>query len=138
MNNIKEIITYLIVGLLTTIASWVAAYICKCVLEPDIAIQNTIINAISWIVGVSVAYPMNRKLVFGSLNPNILREFLDFAASRISTLILDVLIMWLTVNILCFNYWFSKIIISTTVVMVTNYILSKTIVFKNNKSLDVD
>ena len=89
---------------------------------------------ISWVAGVLFAYPLNRKWVFKSKNPHILKEFTGFASSRFSTWVLDVFIMWLTVNVFHWNYWISKIFISSVLVMIVNYIFSKFLVFRKKKN----
>ncbi len=130
MIKYREIIVYLIVGVLTTIVSWAAAYVGKFFLDTDITWQNTVNNAISWAAGVLFAYPLNRKWVFQSKNKEIMKEFFGFASSRISTLILDIVIMWLTVNVIGMNYWIAKIFISAVLVTIANYVFSKLLIFK--------
>lgn len=131
-NKYEEILIYLIVGVITTIISWGAAFLGKLVLNTDISWQNTLNNTFSWLVGVLVAYPMNRRWVFKSTNDKILKEFLGFAASRVSTLIMDVFIMWLTVNVIHMNYWIAKIFISSVIVTIANYVFSKLLIFKKH------
>lgn len=125
-----EILIYLIVGVMTTIVSWGAAYLGKLVLNTDISWQNTANNTFSWLVGVLFAYHLNRKWVFKSVNEKIFKEFLGFAASRVSTLLMDIVIMWLTVNIIHMNYWIAKIFISSVIVTIANYVFSKVLIFK--------
>ena len=127
----REIIVYLIVGVLTTVVSWGAAFLGKLFLDVEgSSLQNFINNTISWVVGVLFAYPLNRKWVFQSTNPQVMKEFLGFASSRISTWIMDIVIMWFTVNILNMNYWIGKIFISAVVVTIANYVFSKLLIFK--------
>lgn len=126
----EEIIIYLIVGVMTTIVSWAAAFLGKLVLDMDVSWQNTLNNMISWAAGVLFAYPLNRKWVFKSKNPKILNEFLGFASSRVSTLLMDIVIMWLTVNVIHMNYWIAKIFISSVIVTIANYVFSKLLIFK--------
>ena len=71
----REILVYLIVGVLTTIFSWLACYVAKFFLDPTDTMQNNIINTIGWVAGVCFAYPLNRRWVFRSSNPHILKEF---------------------------------------------------------------
>lgn len=131
MVKYREIIVYLIVGVLTTIFSWGVAYVGKLFLDVDgSSFQNFINNLLSWVAGVLFAYPLNRKWVFQSTNPQILKEFLGFASSRVSTLIMDVVIMWLTVNVWGMNYWIAKICISAVIVTIANYVFSKLLIFK--------
>lgn len=129
----EEIIIYLIVGVMTTIVSWGAAFLGKLVLNMDIPWQNTLNNAFSWLVGVLFAYPLNRRWVFKSKNKKILKEFSGFAASRISTLIMDIVIMWLTVNVIRMSYWIAKIFISSVIVTIANYVFSKLLIFKKKE-----
>lgn len=132
MNKYREIIVYLIVGVLTTIVSWAACFVFeRFLLNPDISWQNALLNTIGWIAGVCFAYPTNRRWVFQSTNPKILKEFGEFAVSRLSTWILDIVIMELTVNVWSMNYWVAKIFISSVLVVILNYVFSKVFIFKN-------
>ena len=71
----KEIINYLIFGVLTTVVSLVTYYICVfTVLDPDNAIQLQSANVISWIISVAFAYITNRKFVFESKEKNKIKE----------------------------------------------------------------
>lgn len=126
----EEIANYLVVGVLTTIVSWGAAWIADLFLNPDISWQNFVINTISWGAGVVFGYFANRKYVFKSTNPEMMKEFISFAGGRVSTWILDVIIMEVTVNLLSLPYWPCKIFISSVLVMVANYVLSKLFVFR--------
>lgn len=126
----EEILIYLIVGVMTTIVSWGAAYLGKLILDTDIPWQNTVNNTFSWLAGVLFAYPLNRRWVFKSTNPQIIKEFFGFATSRVSTLIMDNVIMWLTVNVIRMNYWIAKIFISSVIVTIANYVFSKLLIFK--------
>lgn len=126
----EEIIAYLIVGVLTTIVSWGACFIAELFLNADIGWQNAIINTIGWVAGVVFGYFTNRKFVFKSTNPEMMKEFITFAGGRVSTWLLDILIMFVTVNLIHMNYWIAKIFISSVLVMIANYVLSKLFVFK--------
>lgn len=130
----KELINYLIFGVLTTVISLAVYYLSIFTfLNPDIAIQLQIANIISWVAGVTFAYFTNRKFVFESVNENKLQEATKFVSSRVTTLLLDMFIMWLFVTILHFNNKIMKLV-SQVLVIVGNYILSKLLVFKNNKN----
>lgn len=130
----REILIYLIVGVLTTIFSWAACFIFeRFLLNPDITWQNALINTIGWIAGVCFAYPLNRKWVFRSTNPKVIKEFGEFAVSRLSTWILDLVVMELTVNVWALDYWISKIFISSVLVTILNYVFSKIFIFKKEK-----
>jgi len=129
----EEILVYLVVGVLTTIFSWFACFLSKFILDTDVSWQNMMVQTIGWLAGVLFAYPLNRSWVFKSSNPNILGEFAGFAGSRVSTWILDIVIMWVTVNLMGMNYWIAKILISSVLVTIANYVFSKLLVFRKKE-----
>lgn len=126
----EEMISYLIVGVLNTLVSWAAWFLCAyTILDAKIVWHNFLLSLISWVVGVIFGYFMNRKYVFKSKEPDMLREFLQFSGGRVSTWVLDEVMMILMVNVLTINEAFSKIFVSV-LVMIGNYIISKFFVFK--------
>lgn len=135
MVKYEEIIAYLIVGVLTTIVSWATCWIFEAtLLNPDIGWQNAVINTLGWAAGVLFGYVTNRKYVFKSKNPRIMKEFTQFAGARVSTWLLDIVIMYVTVNMIHMDYWIAKIFISSVLVMIANYVFSKVFVFKKDKT----
>lgn len=128
----KEIINYLIVGVLTTMVSLGTYYISVITfLNPNNPLQLQIANVISWIAAVSFAYVTNRKFVFESRNSNILKELATFVGARIATLLMDMFCMFLMVTCLGINDKIAKIIVQV-IVTVANYIFSKLWVFHSN------
>ena len=125
----KEIILYLIFGVLTTVISLLTYYaLVYTILNPDNAWQLQLANIISWIAGVLFAYVTNRKYVFESKNKNKKKEITKFFLSRVITLLMDMVIMFVGVTVLKGNDKIIKII-SQVVVIVLNYLFSKLIVF---------
>lgn len=137
MNNIKElylkykeIINYLIFGVLTTVVSLATYYICVYTfLNPDNSLQLQVANIVSWIAGVTFAYITNRKFVFESEEQEKLKEAGKFVTSRIATLLTDMLIMFIGVTILKLNDKIIKLI-SQIIVIIANYLLNKMLVFR--------
>ncbi len=128
----QEIINYLIFGVLTTVVSLIAYYVLTIIiLDPKLNLELQIANILSWCIGVLFAYFTNRKFVFNSTNQNKKKEFFTFVSARISTLILDMLVMFIGVSLLYFNDKIVKLI-SQVLVIIGNYILSKIIVFKKD------
>lgn len=126
----KEIINYLIFGVLTTVVSLATYYLLVfTILDPNNPLELQIANIISWITCVTFAYITNRKYVFNSKNKNILKEIVKFYSSRLTTLFLDMLIMFIFVTKLEFNDKIIKIIVQIIIILL-NYILSKILVFK--------
>lgn len=126
----EEIINYIIVGGLTTFVSLASYYICVVIfLNPNNAFELQIANIISWVLAVSFAYFANRKYVFKSKNINKVKESLKFYLSRVSTLLIDMVVMFCLVTLFSINDKISKLIVQV-IVMVLNYIFSKIFVFK--------
>ena len=129
-NKYREVINYLIFGFLTTVISLLVYYILVfTIINPHNPILLQVANIISWIVGVIFAYVTNRRYVFNSKNQNKVKEASKFIIARIITLIMDMLIMFIGVTILKYNDKIIKII-SQILVIVSNYLFSKIIVFK--------
>ena len=126
----REIINYLIVGGLTTLVSLGTYYACVLTfLDPRNAIQLQAANIISWIAAVVFAYFTNRRFVFDSHDPNMIREGAAFFASRIGTLLMDMGTMFLLVTVIGMNDKIAKLIVQV-IVTVGNYIFSKYLVFR--------
>ena len=108
-NKYKELISYGIVGILTTLVSLISYYICvSFFLDPKNNIQLQIANIVSWILSVTFAYFTNRKYVFESKETNKLKECFDFYISRISTLLIDMFMMFILVSLMGINNKISK------------------------------
>ena len=132
-NKHREIIAYLIVGIMTTLVSWAVYSLLRIVLDMNVPLQVQIAVFMRWFAGVLFAYFTNRKYVFQSRDPKMLLEFLKFVGSRVTTLLSDMFIMWLMVSVLGINDWIATLT-SAVVVTVLNYIFSKMLVFKKNSS----
>ena len=130
IKKYEEFIRYIIIGGLTTLVSLGVYYLLVyTILNPDIPFELQLTNIISWIVSVTFAYFTNRSFVFKSRDKSNFKEVLEFYLSRVSTLVLEMILMYLLVTVLHFN---DKIfiIIAQVIVILANYILSKFIVFK--------
>ena len=126
----EEIINYLIVGVCTMIFSLIFYFIStRTFLDPNNPFELQIANLIKWISGVLFAYVTNRIFVFKSKNSNIFKEFVQFTSSRVSTLFLDMFIMWLMVTKMGLADVIA-VMVSQVVITVSNYMLSKLFVFK--------
>ena len=129
----KEIINYLIVGLLTTVVSLATYYICVLtVLNPQDPLELQIANVISWVLAVLFAYFTNRKYVFESNNPNVIQEGARFFFFFFGTLLIDMGTMFLLVTIIGMNDKIAKLIVQV-IVTVGNYLFSKLLVFRGEK-----
>ncbi len=143
LNNIiklyekyKKIINYIIFGTLTAIVNIGVKYLLLFTLldaSNGFELQTAIV--ISWIAAVLFAYFTNRKYVFESTNNNKLKEFISFVIGRISTLLIEMFIMWFFITFLKLNsnlYVVIFTLISQAFVIIGNYFFSKLFVFKKN------
>lgn len=125
----KEVINYLIFGVLSTIVNFVTYYIAAKLL----GIDEVISSGISWFCSVLFAYITNKIFVFESKTKGIkelAKEITTFFLARIASGILcDVGTFAIMVKVLHINDIISKIITQVMVVIV-NYIFSKLIIFK--------
>ena len=129
MKNIiqknKEIIMYLVFGVLTTVVNIVVYYIFSNLLHMNYLFSN----AMAWFLSVLFAYVTNRKYVFDSKNNQIIKEAISFFCSRLATGIMDMVLMWFLVNFNIVNDVVAKVVVNV-IVVILNYILSKLVVFK--------
>lgn len=126
-NKYKEIINYLIAGVLTTVVSILSYELFKNIFN----IHYIISNVLSWIIAVTFAYIVNSKYVFESnkKDKQKIKEFVSFVSCRILSLLIETLSMYLMVDIIKTNSDIAKII-AQFIVLVLNYLFSKFFTFK--------
>ncbi len=123
-SKLQEIVNYLFFGVCTTLVSIVSYFVLRLVID-----NYMICTVLSWILAVLFAYVTNRIYVFKSKEDNKLKEFVSFISSRILTLLLELDLMFVLVDIMSLSDRISKIGVQV-IVIVANYVLSKLIVFK--------
>lgn len=124
----KEVILYLIFGILTTGVNIAVFWICDTLIH----IEYKAGNIIAWIFSVAFAFFMNKFFVFESKNKSNIeasKEAIKFILARIFSLVVDMLLMVLMIDVLKFYSLVAKII-SNLVVVIINYVVSKFIIFK--------
>ena len=120
----KEQLLYIVFGIATTLVNFIAYF-----LFSKLNFGTVISTVLAWILAVLFAFFTNRKYVFKASENGFLKQILGFFLMRITTGILDVLIMVLFVDVLEFNDLLIKIL-SNVLVIILNYIFSKFLVFK--------
>ena len=96
-----------------------------------LCITNVISNIFAWIISVLFAFIANKLFVFESKDLSrfvFLNELLKFVLARLSTGLIDILIMFITVDVMGLNAAVWKVV-SNIIVIIGNYILSKFLVF---------
>ena len=130
----KETILYLVFGVFSTIVN-IATYL-FCTRQLNIDFLKS--NAIAWIAAVLFAYITNKLFVFESKNINIaflIKEFTTFVSCRILSGIIEMVLMYIMINIISINDVIVKIT-TNVVVVILNFIFSKLIIFKKNKQFE--
>ena len=127
----REMISYLIFGVLTTVVNLVVFQLCDAVL----GIYYIAANVIAWIIAVIFAYVTNKLFVFESKSWElklVVREVISFGSARILSLLFETGFIALTVEVMGMPKFISKIIASIFVVII-NYVASKLFIFKKKK-----
>ncbi len=121
----EEIINYLIFGVLTTLISILSYAFFTRLINFDYVISNIL----SWILSVTFAFFTNQKYVFKTSSSNKIKDMFKFYLSRLTSLGIELITMYILVTLLSLNDMISKIIVQF-VAIVLNYVLSKLFVFK--------
>lgn len=127
----KQKIFYVFFGVCTTIVNFIAYLFASriCDLKPTIA------TLFAWFVAVSFAYITNRKWVFTSYANRALqitKECVSFYIARILTGVLEVGAMWIFAEVMGL-YDIAVKIVLIMLITISNYILSKFVIFKEKK-----
>lgn len=126
----KEVILYLFFGGLAFLVS-IFTYV---LFEKIFGFSPLIANLFSWIITVTFAYVTNRIWVFESYVKDfrgILKEVMSFFGGRVVTLGLEEVILLVGINMLSIDSLITKVI-AQIVVIVSNYFISKLLVFSKN------
>ncbi len=151
----KEIVTYIIFGVLTTAVNLLTFYVFKKIfisvgwngIFNEIVPENSKLvelfsggsdyldaNLIAWVAGVIFAFVTNKLFVFESKSwkPAVAgKEFAGFVGARVFSLGVEMLGMFVMVTLLTWNEFVAKIIVGVAVIIL-NYIFSKLLIFKKN------
>lgn len=119
----RELISYLIAGILTTLVNFFMYYILI-----YFQIEYKLANTAAFLISVIFAFFINKKYVFSSSKDSV-HEFFKFFIGRIFTYALDIGTMIFLVELLSVGKYSSKIW-ANVVVMISNYLLSKFWIFK--------
>lgn len=125
----KEVILYIVFGILTTIVNLGSFYVMNSILQWN----ENISNFIAILLAVIFAYITNKDLVFHANAKNLkerIQQFCKFMLGRAFTMVLE-----FVGGLLLFNLPIPNIIIKaglTVIVIILNFFISKFFAFKNN------
>ena len=123
-----DILSYLFFGVLTTVVNWLVYF----PLYNWAGVSAAVSTAIAWVVAVAFAFVTNKPFVFKSYDwsaKTVKSELTKFLGCRIGSGVMELVIIWLSVDVLRLDGNLMKIIVSVLVVIL-NYIGSKLLVFK--------
>ena len=159
----REIVTYLVFGVLTTLVGWVVYFGVMYIGKAALGIPSDVTSGgkyfalysaaqvIQWVAAVLFAYFTNRKWVFTDADKNapMLRQLGLFAAGRVATFGLDYVVTYFgtlalaamlpSLNSFAFigREWnlneIGAKVVAAVIVIIGNYIFSKLFVFKKKK-----
>lgn len=124
----KEVLLYLIFGVLTTAVNFIVYTFFTRVLLVD----ELISNIFAWVFAVTFAYVTNKKYVFSSKSTTakqLTKELTSFFLARLFSLGVDMSIMYIGIRVLFVFDMYVKLF-SQVVIVILNYVLSKFIIFK--------
>lgn len=126
--NNTELVSYLFVGVATTVVNYVVYYLATRMLSMGVMAGTWT----AWVAAVAFGYVANKAFVFhthcdGALA--LLREALGFFSMRLVSLGMETVLMYLTVTVLGLNDLVMKLVINI-VVIILNYVFSKLFIFK--------
>ncbi len=131
IGKYRSIILYIVFGALTTLINTAAYWICFDVL----GIPNVPSTIIAWVLAVSFAFVTNKLWVFDSKSwdaGTLKHEVPTFFGARMLTGLLDVGIMYVTVDVMGWNGMVWKLV-SNVIVIILNYITSKLVIFNKKE-----
>ena len=131
----RETISYLIVGIITTIIAWVAF-----IIPINLNVGTVAANTISHGTAIIFAFFMSKIFVFESKiwkAAVVIREFVIFVGSRVLAFVGETLLLVLLVDVLGYNEIIMKLF-TMCLVVVANYFVSKFIVFRRKKETQND
>ncbi|MCR5769546.1 MAG: GtrA family protein [Lachnospiraceae bacterium] len=127
----REIFTYIIAGLLTTVVNIAASFLFHDILKWN----ENLVTILAWIVAVAFAYVINNSWVFQSKYTGVKDEIIKiakFVAGRIFTYFVEAIPIYILITRMGYDkyYWIIKFIL-IVIVTILNYFFSKFLVFLN-------
>ena len=126
--NNTELVSYLFVGVATTVVNYVVYYLATRVLSMGVMAGTWT----AWVAAVAFGYVANKAFVFHTHCDSALalvQEALGFFSMRLVSLGMETVLMYLTVTVLGLNDLVMKLVINI-VVIILNYVFSKLFIFK--------
>jgi len=131
INLYKDYILYVIFGVATTLVN-----IISYVILDYLSLGTVTSTSLSWFVSVLFAYVTNKLFVFHIQDKDkkhFFNKIIDFYGCRLATGLMDLLIMYVFVDLLNMNNLVIKCL-SNIIVIILNFVFSKYLIFKKNNN----
>ena len=144
-KKIKELVSYLFFGVMTTIVNFVVYFIANKVLGEKLYLVS---NVIAWVVAVAFAYVTNKLWVFDSKSwakDVVIKEVISFMLARVFSLVLEEFGLWLMISVCRMDSISIDVLgyaitgnliaklITQFIVVVSNYAFSQLFIFKKKE-----
>lgn len=123
-NNVKEFALYVVVGGIATATEWAVFYLldlCGIYYLAAVTVSYILSTFVNWLAG--------RLLVFKTHSLSVWREILSIYLASTVGLLMNLLIMWIAVDVFKFGEMPSKIA-ATGIVFAYNFIIRKCLIYK--------
>lgn len=123
-NNTRDFLLYLVVGGIATVSEWIFFGLLN-----KTILHYTLCTTIAYIFSTFINWLAGRILVFKKSKKPILKEICSIYIASIIGLLLNLLLMWIGVELLGINEMLTKIG-ATLIVFVYNFLIRKLVIYK--------
>lgn len=132
--NNTELVSYLFAGVATTLVNYVVYFVVTrpfgSLIPPEILTVTG--TCVAWLAAVLFGYVVNKLFVFHTRCDSfaaLMKEMMSFITMRLVSFGMELVLMYLTVDVMGFNDLAMKLLINILVV-IANYVFSKLFIFK--------
>lgn len=126
--NNTELVSYLFVGVATTVVNYVVYYIATRLFGMTVMPGTWV----AWVCAVAFGYVANKAFVFKTHCKNameLVREAASFVGMRLVSLGMETVLMYVLVTVIGFNDLAMKLLVNILVI-IANYVFSKLFIFR--------
>ena len=132
--NNTELVSYLFAGVATTLVNYIVYFIVTrpfgSLIAPEVL--TVVGTCVAWLVAVIFGYVVNKVYVFHTRSETfaaLMKEMMSFIAMRLVSFGMELVLMFVTVDLLGLNDLVMKLVINILVI-IANYVFSKLVIFR--------
>ena len=132
--NNTELVSYLFAGVATTLVNYIVYFIVTrpfgSLIAPEVL--TVVGTCVAWLVAVIFGYVVNKVYVFHTRSETfaaLMKEMMSFIAMRLVSFGMELVLMFVTVDLLGLNDLVMKLVINILVI-IANYVCSKLVIFR--------